>query len=81
MSIDENELCKKILNEMVDAFTEALYGEWLTYHPREIGSRRRYCPPAPIPSLANLKPINDDQKSGIDIVRRALVTLAEQCRR
>jgi chaperonin GroEL (HSP60 family) len=27
---------------------------------------------------ANLKPINDDQKTGIDIVRRALVTPAKQ---
>ena len=31
-----------------------------------------------IPSLANPKPINDDQKTGIDIVRRALVTPAKQ---
>jgi chaperonin GroEL len=30
-----------------------------------------------IPSLADLKPINDDQKTGIDIVRRALVTPAK----
>ena len=39
-----------------------------------------------IPSLANLKPINDDQKTGIDNVRRpALVTAGKadhrQCRR
>ena len=33
---------------------------------------------APSPSLANLKPINDDEKTGIDNVRRALVTPAKQ---
>ena len=33
---------------------------------------------APSPSLANLKPINDEEKTGIDNVRRALVTPAKQ---
>lgn len=34
--------------------------------------------PRAIQSLTNLKPINDDQKTGMDIVRRALVTAAKQ---
>jgi len=46
--------------------------------------KKASCPAAALPScatspsLANLKPINDDEKTGIDNVRRALVTPAKQ---
>lgn len=33
---------QKALDEMVDAFTDAIYGEWFTYHPQAPGS-----PPVP----------------------------------
>jgi chaperonin GroEL len=45
---------------------------------KRASSRRRDALRRAIPSLANPKPINDDQKTGIDIDRRALVTQAEQ---
>jgi hypothetical protein len=81
MSIDENELCKKILDEMVDAFTEALYGEWFTYHPREISSRRQYCPPArhPVAGQSEAYQRRSEERHRNRAAR--LVTLAEQCRR